>query len=66
MPDLIGMERGDAHEALGKVGVEDWVERLQGEDSEDGVVIFQDPDPGTQITDNTEVKITIDSRTQGN
>ena len=58
MPNLIGMERGEIGEALGEVGVEQWVERV--EDTKG--VVYQDPQPGSEITGATEVEVTIGSQ----
>ena len=59
MPNLIGMERGEIGEPLGEVGVEQWVERV--EDTK-GVVVYQDPLPGSEVTGATEVEVTIGSQ----
>lgn len=58
MPDLSGLHKDEATEALQSEGIEDWtVEWHEG--TKPMVVVNQEPEAGAPVTDDSEVRITL-------
>jgi eukaryotic-like serine/threonine-protein kinase len=65
VPELIGLTEDQARDRLEAVGLElGRVDEQPDDDAEPGTIIRQDPDPGDQVDEGTEVDIVVSTGTE--
>lgn len=65
MPSLVGRAEADARRQLQQAGLDVELKEERGSDAANGLVVAQDPPPGTQVVQGRRVTITVGRPRQG-